>query len=125
MRRDALFPPNILNKTARVESKDPMNGEVIRLTVGPHSLESYPPGTYFSLVAPGMHPEETSDSAEDAAKPAGIDGMLCNGIDFFTGKDSAEKWLAGRHKPGLGREILPVEEGIRLSIDIWAHPITG
>lgn len=72
---DALFLPKILNATAEIESQDPVTGDLIRLTATPNGVSGFKPGTYFSLVGPGMVPEAES-------KAAGIDGSLCSHIDF-------------------------------------------
>ena len=50
---DALFLPELLGKTARVESACAMSGQSVRLTVSPAGVESADPAPLFvSFVAP-------------------------------------------------------------------------
>lgn len=93
---DSLFIPQILNRTARVESVCPVTNALISLTVGPERVtESKPSGVVMSMVTP-----------EAAKVRENVIADFCHSVHFFASVDAATKWTA-EHK---GTFILDLEE---------------
>lgn len=83
---DTLFLPALLGETARVESKDPQNGDVVRLTISPTRVESVEPHEVaVSIIRP-----DTVDHS-DATK---VIMTTCHYIFFFSSRASGERWVA-------------------------------
>ena len=97
---DALFVPAVLGRTATVESKSPVTGERVRLTLSPKGVEEVdPPGAVVSMVI--VDPDDA-----DMASVEAIWGTFCHHMFFFASHEEAERWAAGRDDI----EILSVEE---------------
>ena len=81
---DALFLPELLGKTARVESACATSGQSVRLTVSPAAVESADPVPLFvSFVAP------------DASRFEGdIIQRFCHYVHFVRSRDDGEAWVA-------------------------------
>jgi len=87
---DSLFIPEILGKTARVESSDPETGDILRLTVTPNGVEVVEPETTMvSLLPP-------DSSAFTSA--ANVMAKFCRFVHFFASRESGESWV--RKHPG-------------------------
>ena len=100
---DALFVPAVLGRAATVESKSPVSGERIRLTVSPQGVEEVDPaGAVVSIVI--VDPDEANTGSVEA-----IWGAFCHHI-FFASHEEARRWAAGRDDI----EILSVEEAHEL-----------
>ncbi len=98
---DALFLPELLGRTARVESACAMSGQSVRLTVSPAGVESADPASLFvSFVAP-----ESSRFEED------IINRFCHYVHFFRSRDEGEAWIA--KTPGTF--LLTLDEAVELA----------
>ena len=98
---DALFLPELLGKTARVESTCAMSGQSVRLTVAPSTIESADPGPLFvSFVAP-----------EASRFDGDIINRFCHYVHFFRSRDDGEAWIA--KTPGTF--LLTLDEAVELA----------
>ncbi len=103
---DSLFIPQIIEKTAQVESQDPVSKEIIRLTVSPGGVEQVEPaGTVVSFLLP-----DTDSIRADVIK------SFCHYLHFFASIASAEDWIAGSDKQS-DLLILSVEDAFRIGIE--------
>ena len=84
---DSLFIPEILGQTARVTSPDPETGELVRLVVTPHRIESAEPG---SAVVSFLLP----DADAFGRSAANVMAKFCHFVFFFGSRASGERWLA-------------------------------
>jgi alkylmercury lyase len=101
---DALFVPAVLGRTATVESKSPVSGERVSLTVSPQGVEEVdPPSAVVSIVI--VDPDQANMGSVKA-----IWGTFCHHMFFFASREEAEQWAAGRDDI----EILSVEEAYEL-----------
>ena len=101
---DTLKLPAMLDQSATVESKSPLTGEKIRLTVSPQGMEEVDPaGAVVSIVI--VDPADANMGSVEA-----IWGTFCHHIFFFASREEAERWAAGRDDI----EILSVEEAYEL-----------
>lgn len=83
---DTLFLPELLGKTAEVETRDPETGEICHLTVSPNHIEAaQPAGIVASIVGPQMW---------DHGSSAKLRGSACKFMYFFTSRASGERWHA-------------------------------
>ena len=88
---DSLFIPEILGHAARVISADPETGELVRLVVTPHRIESVDPGSaVISFPLP--------DAEAFGTSAANVMAKFCHFVFFFVARASGERWVA-RH-PG-------------------------
>ncbi len=100
---DTLFLPAVLDRPATVESRSPVSGERVQLTVWPDRVAAIgPPGAVVSFVIPPDNPDISSVVA--------IWGTFCHHIFFFAARAEAETWAANR----TDLVILPVEDAFRL-----------
>lgn len=86
--QDGLFLPELLDQTARIESRDPASGEAIRLTVSPTRVEADEP----KGIVVSMMPSKTAD----LTSAAGVIATVCHFIFFFASRASGERWAAER-----------------------------
>jgi alkylmercury lyase len=104
---DAIYTPRVVGKTARIVSKDPVTGEVIRLTITPDGVpEVRPVDTVVSVVG------AETDTRGGPASPR------CSQMHFFGSRESAEEWLQDR--PGIS--ILTVEEVFEIATLFQIEP---
>ena len=86
---DTLFIPQIIGKTAKVESMDPLTKEVISLTVthdgGFSAVE--PTDAVISFMIPN-----TEEVRSDVIK------SFCHYVHFFESRNSAEEWISQSDK---------------------------
>ena len=103
---DSLFIPRLINKTAQIESADPLSGDVIRLTISPRSgiVVVEPEGCVISFIIP-----DTEKMRENVIQ------NLCSYIHFFTSETSAKEWLAETAHSD-NSFILSVEEAYELGL---------
>jgi len=81
---DTLFLPELLGKSAAVESQSPGIGGAIKLIVTPTEVAHVEPeGTHVSFLMP---------DAADAAKD--IVGAFCHFVHFFPSRATGEAWAA-------------------------------
>lgn len=92
---DAIYAPGVVGKTARIDSKDPVTGDTIRLTITPAGVSR-------------VRPEDTVVSVVGAETDmrGGPESPRCSQMLFFASRESAERWLPDH--PGVS--ILTVEE---------------
>lgn len=81
---DTLFLPELLGKTASVESACETSGQPVRLTVSPAGVESAEPASpWVSFVAP------------DASRFRGdVIQNFCHYVHFFRSREDGEAWTA-------------------------------
>jgi alkylmercury lyase len=98
---DTLFLPELLGRTALVESTCETSGEHVRLTVSPAGVESADPGAPFvSFVAP------------DASRFDGnIITSFCHYVHFFRSHKDGEAWVAENPSTFL----LTLDEAVELA----------
>ncbi len=96
---DSLFIPQIIGKTARVESSDPQTGEKVSLVVEPNRIKKLePPDTVVSFL--------TSKRVFDAD----VIQSFCHFVHFFGSRKSGEQWTS-KHD---GTFLLSVDEAYEL-----------
>jgi len=83
---DSLFIPEILGCSARITSRDPENGETVRLLVTPERIESIEPKeAVISFIWP--------DAQVFAKSAANVMAKFCHFIFFFASRPSGERWV--------------------------------
>ena len=83
---DSLFIPEILGKAARIESRDPENGKIVRLVVSPDGVESVEPtDAVVSFLLPDGHFRTSASN---------VMAEFCHFVFFFTSRASGERWMA-------------------------------
>ncbi len=88
---DSLFIPEILDTTARVESRDPQTGAAVRLTISGDGIEALDPSTaVVSFVLP--------NSSEFHKSAANVMANFCHFVFFFASRESGARWA--RQHPG-------------------------
>ena len=98
---DALFLPELLGKTARVESACETSGWPVRLTVSRTAVESAEPASpVLSFLAP-----EASRFQGDVIK------NFCHYVHFFRSREDGEAWVA--RNPGTF--LLTLDEAVELA----------
>jgi alkylmercury lyase len=81
---DGLFLPQILESTARVESRCPVTGEAIRLTVTPEGVRQLdPPGAVMSFVTP-----------DQAKVRENVILNFCHYVYFFASTRAGSRWIS-------------------------------
>jgi len=83
---DSLFIPELLGKTADVESTCPISGETISLTVSPKRVKNFSPD---SVVVSFLSPTTSFDMNVIAG--------FCHYVLFFNSEESGNEWIAN-HK---------------------------
>ncbi len=112
---DTILLPGILEAEAEIESKDPVTGETIRLTVtADHVAKVEPADAVTSVFVPGKTPTETKDG--DAV--IGVDSDVCTSMLFYASRESAEQALGSY--PNIA--ILTIEQAFNLAHKTWAEP---
>jgi alkylmercury lyase len=96
---DALFIPELIDRTATVESRSPVGGESVRLVVDPDRvLEVVPDRGVVSMLSPA----EALDSR--------VMMSFCHFVHFFPSSDAGASWVA--EHPGTF--LLSVSEAYEL-----------
>ncbi len=101
---DSLFIPQTLGKAARVESRDPQTGTVIKLTVAPDGVEAAEPASTVVSVLVG-------DTDVVKTNPAKVMGTFCHHIFFFESPESAAEWTT---QHGEGTFVVTLDEAFEL-----------
>jgi alkylmercury lyase len=84
---DSLFIPEILGKSARVSSRDPESGELVRLFVSPERIEAAEPkDAVVSFLLPDANDLKTSAT--------NVMANFCHFVFFFASRGSGERWMA-------------------------------
>ena len=101
---DSLFIPEVLGKPARVESRDPRTGGLIRLTVTPEGIEAVEPaGTVMSILV--------GDTEVMKTNPLKVMGSFCHHIFFFESPESGTEWTRTH---GEGTFLMTLDEAFEL-----------
>jgi alkylmercury lyase len=108
---DTLFLPAMLNQTVVVESQPPGSQARVRLVVSPERIEQVDPATVvLSMVV-------MEAQAKDVNTVEAIWSTFCHHIHFFSSREEAEHWSAGRTDIG----ILSLDEGFESGRHVAAH----
>lgn len=78
---DALLFPIMLRHTAHIESRDPVTGERIQVTVSPDGIQK-------------VEPKNAVVSWVKSADVTNIRGSVCHYVHFFSSPETASKWMA-------------------------------
>lgn len=82
---DSLFLPELLGKSARIESTDPESDELVELTVSPSGIELVShDNVYVSMNSPEVWDTSTAESTIKSA---------CHYIFFFASRETGERWV--------------------------------
>lgn len=103
---DTLFIPQIIGKTAKVESRDPFTKEIVELTVAPTDgvSEVSPSEAVVSFMIP-----DTDNVRADVIK------SFCHYVNFFESSVSAQKWISQSDKKNE-LLILPIKEAYEIGL---------
>lgn len=97
---DSLFIPQIMRRTAEVESICPVTGNKVRLTVTPEKVEKFEPaGAVMSFITPGA-----AKIREDVVH------HFCHYVHFFSSFEAGSKWISENE----GTFVLSIEEAYHL-----------
>ena len=80
---DALFIPQLIGRTAEVESRSPVDGELVRLVVDPERVREVAPE---SAVVSMLSPAEAFDYR--------VIMRFCNFVHFFPSSVAGTRWVA-------------------------------
>ncbi len=92
---DSLFIPELLGKTAEVESTCPISGETISVTVSPTRVENFSPD---NAVVSFLSPTTSFDMNVIAG--------FCHYVLFFSSEESGKQWIANHE----GTFLLTLEQ---------------
>lgn len=81
---DALFIPELLNKTADVTTHCPITGETISLIVTPTQFKTV---SHHHIVVSFLTPDETELKKN-------VTTSFCHFVHFFVNRDAGEQWVA-------------------------------
>jgi hypothetical protein len=95
----------VIRRPARVESKDPLTGEPITMTVTPEGVEDLSPA---SAVVSFVTPDKPFDHQ--------VIQTFCDYVLSFTSRESAERWASGRE----GIVLLPVADAFDIGLCAWS-----
>lgn len=90
---DTLLFPALLNHTATVTSRDPTNGDAIKVNVSPDAIEDIEPTSAVMTWAEGSDPSSLRET-------------FCLPTRYFADENAAYKWAAQRDEV----RVLSVEE---------------
>jgi len=94
-----------IRRTARVESKDPVSGEPVTMTVTPEGIKDLSPA---SAVVSFIAPDKPFDSDVIAS--------FCEYVLNFASRESAERWASERE----GIILLPAAEAFEVGLRAWS-----
>lgn len=82
---DSLFLPELIDATARIESRDPQSDLLVHLTISPTAVEAVEPeGVAVSVLRP---------DTVDFTSAARVIATTCHFIFFFASRASGERWV--------------------------------
>ena len=112
---DTILLPGIPEAEGEIESKDPVTGKTIRLTVtADQVVELEPADAVTSIFVPGKTPTETKDS-----QPViGADSEVCRSMLFYESRETAEQAL--ENYPNIA--VFTIEEAFDLARETWTEP---
>lgn len=102
---DPFLVVPVIGRSARVESKDPVTGQPITMTVTPEGIKDLSPASaVVSFIAPD--------------KPFDFDVIetFCNYVLNFASRESAERWASERD----GIILLPVSDAFQVGRRAWS-----
>ena len=112
---DTILLPGILEAEGEIESKDPVTGETIRLTVTADQIVKVEPaGAVTSVFVPGRTPTET----KDGEPVIGADSDVCTSMLFYASREAAEQAL--ENYPNVA--IFTIEQAFNLAHKAWTEP---
>lgn len=112
---DTILLPGILEAEGEIESKDPVTGETIRLTVSADEVVKVEPaGAVTSIFVPGKTPTET----KEGELVVGADSEVCTSMLFYTSPEGAEQAL--ENYPNIA--IFTIEQAFDLAHKTWTGP---
>jgi alkylmercury lyase len=94
-----------IRRTARVESKDPVTGEPVTMTVTPEGIKDLSPA---SAVVSFIAPDKPFDSDVIAS--------FCEYVLNFASRESAERWASERE----GIILLPTAAAFEVGLRAWS-----
>ena len=95
----------VIRRSAHVQSRDPVTGEEITMTVTPDGVEDLSPATaVVSFVVPDKPFDE------------GVINTFCHYVLNFASLESAERWASGRD----GIALLPVSAAFDVGVRAWS-----
>jgi alkylmercury lyase len=95
----------VIGRPARVESKDPVTGEPVTMTVTPEGIKDLSPA---SAVVSFIAPDKPFDSDVIAS--------FCEYVLNFASRESAERWASERK----GIILLPAAEAFEVGLRAWS-----
>jgi alkylmercury lyase len=95
----------VIRRPAKVQSKDPITGEPITMTVTPQGLEEVSPA---SAVVSFLAPTKAFDFD--------VIETFCNYVLNFTSRETAERWASARE----GIVLLPAAEAFEVGLRAWS-----
>ena len=101
---DSLFIPEMLGKPAKVESRDPLTGTAITLTVKPDGVESVEPAAAVMSILIG-------DPEVLKTNPTKVMASFCHHIFFLESPETGAEWAA---QHGEGTFLVTLEEAFAL-----------
>lgn len=103
---DALFIPLFLNQPVVVDALSPTTGDTIRIKPTLKGIEyNEPSSAVVSIVVPQI------GAVSEAMSPEDVWNAFCHHVHFFSSREAANEWFAGKkYKP----VILSIEEGYEL-----------
>jgi hypothetical protein len=93
----------VIGRTARVESKDPVTGEAIAMTVTPDGVSDLSLASVVSFLVP------------DKPFDQDVIQSFYHFVHFFASRKSAERWAVGRD----GIALLPVDDAFEVGRRAW------
>jgi len=104
---DAIYASGVVGKPAQIVSKDPVTGEMIRVSMTPTGVETVQPeNAVVSVVSTG------------ADMGTGPESSRCTQMHFFGSRESAEQWKQNL----VGIYIFTVEEVFKVVKEFQIEP---
>jgi alkylmercury lyase len=95
----------VIGRAAKVESKDPVTGEAVTMTVTPAGLEDLSPAeAVVSLLVPAGPFDDS------------VIQTFCNHVHNFASLESGQKWASGR----FDITLLPTDEAFEVGRRAWS-----
>lgn len=108
---DALMYPRALDQVVQIESRCPVTGSPVRLTVTPTAVSNLSPaGVVLSMVAPGTK-----------AGCCNVRSSFCSVVHFISSAEAAATWQS-QHPDAV---ILSVEEAWQLGLAVVQRRLEG
>jgi alkylmercury lyase len=112
---DSLFIPEMLGKSASVESRDPHTGTVIKLTVSPDGVKFVEPANAVMSILIG-------DTEVVKTEPTRVMASFCHHIFFLESAETGAEWAA---QHGEGTFLVTLDDGFALGKRLNAAQFDG